>query len=1188
MDFMLTDTERQLATERQLKYQGTAKIDLNEISLHPSVDRKVDQKNVERLYISHDLRNALVDEYANEKRPTDGEVYRKIRQYQHESNALFQNRWWSRLSPNKAKRLRQLFSQENTFICAAFDALLPIPGLWNGMSLGSLNSVFALKCDEEIIHYLGGIWTFWAALVNHDRTWMARIDPYTVDMLQLHAPRASEVDQTTVEGRILSGEVFSNFTRSERTSIWANLQSHEACDGIIPSLHTFFRDISYLELCANAVKRLVVLNKQHPTVRSALVHSFRPRHGDGDYPVQTSETTFRRQRGATAEGITSGYRQIWMYAMRHYPDMAKDVQCGHRKANPARAKARAKADESVIHDMAALARKLGFRTPQIKEILKQSPDRQIARASLLKARKPDRYHYDSETFESLVDRIVGCFALAIPNESQPTMALVTGQAPKLNDRCGAPQEQNQQLDRPHLFLDRLHVETVRQRNLSSLEVRRCVYYAFFGKPTSATTTQSTMLGHSPESEPPSPLFLPNDDSPVEFESVEEITSRRSLNGGSVHGHSDRSESRRERRRKSEERRQRRRKSEERRQRRRKREERRQRRRKREERRQRRQERQHPSHQAAVHTPSPPGEPLPRISTGEGSTVGERITMDSWESSDWEDLEPQQGMQSNVEMEEQECTELDGDELDREEQKRAEQELSPRISTGEGSTVSERITMDIWESSDSKHLEPQPGRQPDVEMEERECTGLDDELVREEQKRAEQERTRREAQEQIENERPEREAAETEQGRLAQEELLEGESQRHNTKHGALVAQQEGSERATATKASLADHQVRTAEAPVAHAATAEEVEILLDEMLQGKAGSGAASQDASITEEQVFLERADALARLQSKAEAIPSSVGAVADHTVSRPITEMPVDLPTLLARWRERWSQLDDESTPLSGSRRLATRRRQSKPAGLRKSRMKGTPTHQDINRLGAREGSPENAQKEAVERQAAEESLFDDRYSLVAEDQTIEEAQEDETPVIVPSKRRRPSSLRPEQVVQIRVREIKAVRESKRSKQTQVGESGTPEALQVDLASRPDNRLENPAPLAPERTDGDLPSDVSPGRRVRITFYAYEGGSWTKTDTVSVSSNNPTEAQSIADRYAREQGKNARFYDRKLRKVAADESVRAAIADGSFTIFMSFGRNLHVTRHLSASFAQLLQNIRNDGQAIEDSIL
>ncbi|CEL09501.1 hypothetical protein ASPCAL12636 [Aspergillus calidoustus] len=236
MDYLMTDSERQLTVERQLKYQGTAKIDLDHISPQSLVGREMDWNNVERLRqifakdgcqrldirnhvtatvsrqqlrrachaagvtlealkshqqqyphldfragqvqclhgqhrlkaaedtlapsdrwwtvdlylddISPDLRIELVDEYANEKAPTDGEVYRKIRQYQHESNALFQNRWWSRLSPNKAKRLRQLTSQDNTHLCAAFDALLAIPGLWNGMSLGSLNTVMALKCDE--------------------------------------------------------------------------------------------------------------------------------------------------------------------------------------------------------------------------------------------------------------------------------------------------------------------------------------------------------------------------------------------------------------------------------------------------------------------------------------------------------------------------------------------------------------------------------------------------------------------------------------------------------------------------------------------------------------------------------------------------------------------------------------------------------------------------------------------------------------------------------------------------------------------------------------------------------------------------------------------------------------------------------------------------------------------------------
>jgi hypothetical protein len=119
---------------------------------------------------------------------------------------------------------------------------------------------------KELVHYLTHVKHFWATLVDHDRTRMALIDLHTVDTLQLYAPRASKVDRKTVKGKILGGEVFSNFSRSERAVIWKRLWSHEACDGIIPSLYTFFRNISYLELCANAVKRLVLLNKQQSTV----------------------------------------------------------------------------------------------------------------------------------------------------------------------------------------------------------------------------------------------------------------------------------------------------------------------------------------------------------------------------------------------------------------------------------------------------------------------------------------------------------------------------------------------------------------------------------------------------------------------------------------------------------------------------------------------------------------------------------------------------------------------------------------------------------------------------------------------------------------------------------------------------------------------------------------------------------
>jgi hypothetical protein len=49
MEFILTDIKQHLTIEQQLKFQGTAKINLNDIATHPGVDREVDQKNVEQL-----------------------------------------------------------------------------------------------------------------------------------------------------------------------------------------------------------------------------------------------------------------------------------------------------------------------------------------------------------------------------------------------------------------------------------------------------------------------------------------------------------------------------------------------------------------------------------------------------------------------------------------------------------------------------------------------------------------------------------------------------------------------------------------------------------------------------------------------------------------------------------------------------------------------------------------------------------------------------------------------------------------------------------------------------------------------------------------------------------------------------------------------------------------------------------
>ncbi|KAL2848991.1 hypothetical protein BJX68DRAFT_276174 [Aspergillus pseudodeflectus] len=1118
---LLTETERRLTTERLLKYQGTAKIDLDQIYLQPLTSREIDQKNVDRLRdifakdgcqrldirnhvtaivsrrhlgracqaagltaeelktcqqqyvhlsfrghqvqclhgqhrlkaaeetlppfdrwwtvdlylddISPDLRTALIDEYANEKAPSDGEVYRKIRQYQHEANALFQNRWWTRLSPNKAKRLRQLTSQDNTNLCAAFDALLAIPGLWNGMSLGLLNTVLALKCDEELIHYLTHVKNFWAALVNHDRTRMALIDLYTVDALQLYAPRASKVDRKTVKGKILGGEVFSNFNRSERAAIWKKMRSHEMCDGIIPSLHTFFRDISYLELCANAVKRLILLNKQQLTVRSALVHSFRSRRSNGACLIQTSETSFRRLPGSRDERISSGYRQIWMYAMRHYPDMAKDLQSGP-KANPTRAKARAKADESVIHGMATLAKKLGFRTPQIKAILRQSPDQQIARAALLKARKPDDYHYDSETFESLIEQIAGCFALAVPNEAAP-VAHITGRAIKLKDRCGVPQAQTQQLDRPHILLGTLHSATLSQTNLSSLEVRRSVYYAFFGKP-SPTTLQGASLGQSSFSDPPSPLFIPRDMPRLQSELSYDIMSRSGFDEASFNGYQDRSQTPEEQHQRQGE----------------------------------GMRRGQEIEQAVEHGPLSQDLSIQSF-IAPASTVSEVMDM-YWDSSDAEDQarlenveqQPVPSLGMDCDSEEHECTEIDeGDLLNRSERGSPGVE---GVATGDQSILGAPIDTDMssileeraesvedrggMPTTLSRHSSLQPPTSP---KKSRGASWKPYDVTQKGNRKV---------------------------------------SKRSLATRGQSIAQDAPG---FDTLQPIAEHRGREITRPVDEPDGLESISggSLPAESQNGTAGEQMGHGTELITGAGQELLQED---RLQT-------------------PVTELPADLPSLITRLREEERQLENESVhlannttqgrpkprtgvspshgtslgdedlPRSPRQRLRRSPQLSKSKGVGKLRLKNGPTHRDINRAGTRDAA-----------------IADGLWNSDDGDENLTSAA--------------------------------VARPSPQDTERHPANMPDPEQAQREAIERQEEEhllFDSPHPL--EETDyKEMEEDQ---RQVTITFQVYEQSKWRTTDVVSVSPDHVAEAQILADGYARDPRRNARFYDGQLRRVA-----------------------------------------------------
>ncbi|KAJ5664290.1 hypothetical protein N7507_005021 [Penicillium longicatenatum] len=105
-----------------------------------------------------------------------------------------------------------------------------------------------------------------------------------------------------------------------------------------------------------------------------------------------------------------------------------------------------------IFSMAKLAHKLGFRSPQINSILKESLDRAIAKDALLKARKVDRFSYNTNNFETLIERIVDYFNAASPIAPKETISIETPLT-RIQHRCGYLTINNVQSYINQLFLN---------------------------------------------------------------------------------------------------------------------------------------------------------------------------------------------------------------------------------------------------------------------------------------------------------------------------------------------------------------------------------------------------------------------------------------------------------------------------------------------------------------------------------------------------------------------------------------------------------------------------------------------------------------------------------------------------------------------------------------------------------------
>ncbi|KAI9855635.1 MAG: hypothetical protein M1813_009681 [Trichoglossum hirsutum] len=452
--------------------------------------------------MSPELKTTLIEEYSKSIDHPDGHIYQKICQYRSSdqnipNNIFAEMRWWANLTYSKRKDLKQLLKHE-TF-SKAFHALLVIPGLWSGLRIGSLHKIIAIKCDEEILHYLDHILKVWSTILGKSLELMALTNQETVEALQLRAPGKSQEDLSILQKFLDNGELFPEISQEQRRTIGNNLCKVSV---LIPSIYTFFEDVKYLKPCMNIIKRLVGAPFAGTVCRTVKRNFSGVNQEEGKYLYEFSESRFNSERGGLADQKKWGYRQLCLYAMRNFPKMIAECP---RKEDGQPTPVPMEPDQIIWSEFATIAYKLGFESKEIHRLMSKNPDRELARSTLLRARRPSRFKYDEVMFESFLDKMVQMFttAVEISHKSVNPPLLENRPGEVLQRRCGRAFQNAHEYDRQFLFLPVLYNPRWGEgTGITSFFVRRSVYLAFFGEEPTGGQTQN-------ENPMPSSDSLPN-------------------------------------------------------------------------------------------------------------------------------------------------------------------------------------------------------------------------------------------------------------------------------------------------------------------------------------------------------------------------------------------------------------------------------------------------------------------------------------------------------------------------------------------------------------------------------------------------------------------------------------------------------------------------------------------------------
>jgi hypothetical protein len=287
------------------------------------------------------------------------------------------------------------------------------------------------------------------------------VDYSTVRALQLRVPGISKVDHDEIHAlfdkKTKSGEweIYATCSAESRTRIRQKVLSAKER---IPSINTFFEDLKYMEPLANCMKILIGPAFEAPSKMSI-------------------RTCF--QLMYEGENFDTGYRELWLYAMRNFPQM---VSVAPRKENKRPKPTIWEPEHRLLCEFGQMAFELGFRSEKIMHYVEQVPEVAIARDFFLRTRPQGTYSYQDSFLEPEVAQLVLSLQKFSKRPSEPPSPLLSASCVEIARRSGRPFESDHSTDKRFLFLCNMENRTLQhggKEDISTFFCKRSFYLSFF-------------------------------------------------------------------------------------------------------------------------------------------------------------------------------------------------------------------------------------------------------------------------------------------------------------------------------------------------------------------------------------------------------------------------------------------------------------------------------------------------------------------------------------------------------------------------------------------------------------------------------------------------------------------------------------------------------------------------------------